>query len=59
MYKRQVALADKGLAAAARDDPALARGVNVAEGKITNTRVAEATGSHYFPLENILPLEYT
>lgn len=54
-----VALADKGLAAAARDDPALARGVNVAEGKITNTRVAEATGSHYFPLENILPLEYT
>lgn len=54
-----VALADKGLAMAARDDPALAKGVNVTEGKITNARVAQAVGGHYFPLENILPIEYS
>lgn len=54
-----LALADKGLAAAARDDPALAKGVNVTEGKVTNSQVAEAIGSPYFPLESILPFEYS
>jgi alanine dehydrogenase len=53
-----LALADKGLAAAARDDAALAKGVNVTEGKVTNSQVAEAIGSPYFPLESILPFEY-
>ena len=54
-----LALADKGLAAAARDDPALAKGVNVTEGKVTNSHVADATGNPYFPLESILPFEYS
>ena len=53
-----LALADKGLAAAARDDAALAKGVNVIEGKVTNSQVAEAMGCTYFPLESILPFEY-
>jgi len=54
-----LALADKGLAAAAADDPALAKGVNVTEGKVTNSRVAAATGNPYFPLDNILPFAYS
>jgi len=54
-----LALADKGVVAAARSDPALARGVNVMEGKVTLREVAEATGKPYFPLEYVLPIEYT
>ena len=52
-------LAGKGVVAAARSDPALARGVNVMEGKVTLREVAEATGRAYFPLEYVLPIEYT
>ncbi len=44
--------------AAARADPALARGINVMEGKVTIREVAEATGNPYFPLEYVLPIEY-
>ncbi|OFV85293.1 MAG: alanine dehydrogenase [Acidobacteria bacterium RBG_16_64_8] len=51
-------IADKGVAGAVRSDPALARGVNVMEGKVTMREVAEATGNPYFPLEYVLPLEY-
>jgi len=29
------------------------------EGKVTVANVAEATGSPYFPLEYVLPIEYT
>ncbi len=54
-----LAIADKGMVMAARTDPALARGVNVMEGKITRREVAEATGNAYFPLEYVLPIEYT
>ena len=50
-----IAIADKGVVAAARSDPALARGVNVMEGKVTIPEVAEATGNAYFPLEYVLP----
>lgn len=39
-----LALADKGWEKALADDPALARGLNVAEGKICNPNVAEALG---------------
>ncbi len=53
-----VALADQGLTEATRDNPALARGVNVVEGKVTNREVAEATGNPYFPAESILPIGY-
>jgi alanine dehydrogenase len=52
------AIADKGVIAAARSDPALARGVNVMEGKVTIAEVAEATGHPYFPLEYVLPIDY-
>ncbi|NLO28214.1 MAG: alanine dehydrogenase [Actinobacteria bacterium] len=52
-------VADKGAVAAARSDPALARGVNVMEGKVTLREVADATGNPYFPLEYVLPIEYT
>jgi alanine dehydrogenase len=52
-------LADLGLQAAARADSDLARGINVMEGKVTNREVAEATGNQYFPLNSLLPIEYT
>jgi alanine dehydrogenase len=54
-----IAVADAGVVAAARSDPALARGVNVMEGKVTIAEVAAATGNPYFPLEYVLPIEYT
>ena len=39
-----------------RARPALARGVNVLDGKITYEAVAEAHGLEYTPLEDVLPL---
>lgn len=53
-----LAVADQGVVGAARSDPALARGVNVMEGKVTISEVAQATGNPYFPLEYVLPIEY-
>ena len=50
------AIADYGLAEAVARDPALARGVNVVEGKVTYEAVAEAHGLDYRPLEDVLPL---
>jgi alanine dehydrogenase len=50
------AIADHGLAEAVARDPALARGVNVLDGKITYEAVAEAHGLDYHPLEDVLPL---
>ena len=50
-------LADFGLAAAARRDPALGRGVNVLDGKITHPAVAEAFGLPYTPLAEALDVE--
>lgn len=52
-------IADLGMQGAARADEALARGINVMEGKVTNRKVAEATGNKYFPLNSLLPIEYT
>jgi alanine dehydrogenase len=54
-----LALADKGVVTATRTDPELARGVNVMEGKVTRQEIAVATGQAYFPLEYVLPIEYT
>jgi alanine dehydrogenase len=54
-----IAIARNGVVAAARSDPALARGVNVMEGKVTLREVADATGMPFFPLEYVLPIEYT
>ena len=50
------AIADHGLAEAIARDGALARGVNVLDGKVTYEAVAEAHGLSYTPLEDVLPL---
>ena len=49
------AIANKGLRQAIADDPALAKGVNVAAGKITYQAVADAHGLPYTPLADALP----
>jgi alanine dehydrogenase len=49
------AIADKGLAAAVADDPALAKGVNVLAGRVTYAAVAEAHGMPYTALDEALP----
>jgi alanine dehydrogenase len=49
-----IELAEKGLAEACRRDPALALGVNTLGGEITHPAVAEALGSPYRPLEELL-----
>jgi alanine dehydrogenase len=50
------AIADFGLREAVARDPALARGMNVVDGKLTYEAVADAHGLDYQPLEDILPL---
>ncbi|MFL5982813.1 MAG: alanine dehydrogenase [Gaiellaceae bacterium] len=50
------AIADHGLPEAVARDPALARGVNVVDGKVTYEAVADAHGLDYQPLEDVLPL---
>jgi alanine dehydrogenase len=50
------AIADNGLVRAVAADPALARGVNVLDGKLTYQAVAEAHGLEYTPLDDVLPL---
>jgi alanine dehydrogenase len=48
------AIADHGLVGAVVRDPALARGVNVLDGKVTYEAVADAHGLDYAPLEDVL-----
>jgi alanine dehydrogenase len=50
------AIAERGLRDAVASDPALAKGVNVIEGKLTYEAVAEAHGLDYTPLDDVLPL---
>ncbi len=50
------AIADHGLRAAVAADPALAKGVNVLDGKITYEAVAEAHDLEFTPLEDALSL---
>jgi alanine dehydrogenase len=49
-----VALADKGLETAVRDDPSLAQGVNVYKGSVVYAPVAEAHGLEPVSLEDLL-----
>ncbi len=49
-----LALANKGFIQAVKDDPGLAKGVNVYKGRITYPAVAEAFGLEYTPLERLL-----
>jgi alanine dehydrogenase len=50
------AIAEHGLPEAVARDRALARGVNVVDGKVTYEAVADAHGLDYLPLEDVLPL---
>src|SRR3954447_11651555 len=50
------AIARHGVREAVAADPALAKGVNVIDGKVTYEAVAEAHGLDYTPLEDVLPL---
>jgi alanine dehydrogenase len=50
------AIAGNGLGAAVDADPALAKGVNAIDGKLTYEAVAEAHGIDYTPLRDVLPL---
>jgi len=50
------AIADYGLRDAVSRDAALAKGVNILDGKVTYEAVAEAHGLDYTPLEDVLPL---
>jgi alanine dehydrogenase len=43
-------IANKGVIAAMKDDPALMKGLNVYQGKITNWAVAEAQELEYYPV---------
>ena len=51
------AIADHGFREAVARDLALARGVNVLDGKLTYQAVADAHGLDFTPLEQVLPLE--
>ncbi len=48
-------IANVGINQAVSNNQALARGVNVMEGKITNRAVAEAVGQPYYPLSSVIP----
>jgi alanine dehydrogenase len=50
------AIANNGLRDAVAADPALAKGVNVIDGRLTYEAVAEAHGLEYTPLADVLPL---
>src|ERR1700675_512649 len=47
-------LANKGLVQAVTDNAALAQGVNVYQGKVTNQAVATTFGLDYVPLESVI-----
>jgi alanine dehydrogenase len=49
-----LALADHGVAGAARRDPGLRLGVNVAAGRVTHPAVAEGVGVEHTPVEEVL-----
>ena len=46
-----IALADKGWKQACNDDPALAKGLNIVEGKVVFKAVADVFGLPYEPME--------
>ncbi len=48
-----LAIADKGWKQAVKDDAALAKGVNVIDGKVTYKEVADVHGLEYVPLESL------
>lgn len=53
-FQYALALANRGLHAALREDIALRRGVNILRGRITHEGVAEAFGMTHTPVEEVL-----
>jgi alanine dehydrogenase len=51
-----LSLADLGIAEAARRDPGLKLGINVAGGKVTHPAVAQGVGAEYTPPEQVLDI---
>jgi len=49
-----IQIADRGLVAALRTDPALAMGVNVYDGHVTNAGVADAHGLSHTPIDSLM-----
>jgi alanine dehydrogenase len=49
-----IALADHGVAEAARRDPGLRLGINVAAGRVTHPAVAEGVGIEHTPVEEVI-----
>ncbi|MBI5429224.1 MAG: alanine dehydrogenase [Nitrosomonadales bacterium] len=47
-------LANRGIAAALRESPALLNGLNIGAGKVTHRKVAEAFGLDYSPAESVI-----
>jgi alanine dehydrogenase len=54
-----LALADHGVGPAARRDPGLRLGINVANGRVTHPAVAESVGMEFVPPEQALGQELT
>ncbi len=50
-----VEIANQGIDQAVQNNSALASGINIKEGKITNKAVAEAVGKSYYPLSSVIP----
>jgi alanine dehydrogenase len=46
-------IADKGYEKAAMENPEIAKGINIIQGKVTYKAVAEAFGLEYCPLESL------
>jgi len=47
-------IADKGYEKAAKENPEIAKGVNIIKGKVTYKAVADAFGLEYYPMESLL-----
>jgi alanine dehydrogenase len=50
-----IAIADRGMEAAMREDPVLAGGLNTHRGAVTNRAVAEAHGLEWTPVSSVVP----
>jgi alanine dehydrogenase len=49
-----IEIAEKGIKRAAQENPEIAQGINIIEGKVTYTGVADAFALEYTPIEKVL-----
>jgi alanine dehydrogenase len=49
-----VEIADKGYEKAAKENPEIAKGINILKGKVTYKAVADVFGLAYYPVETLL-----